>query len=198
LAPADPSYPTPGKQPISWVFLDRDGTLNVKPEEGRYVERPLQLELLPGAAEAVRLFNQANVWTGVVTNQRGVARGHMSALDVDAVHERLSYLLGLEGAALDAVYTWPHEAGACDCRKPEPGMLLAAQREQPGLDFSRAAIVGDSPSDIQAGQRLNLLTVRVAGNSAEKQPVAGKAPDADWIVPDLLTAARLLLGERRV
>src|SRR5205807_9534479 len=52
---------------IRWVFLDRDGTLNVKPAAGEYITRPQALKLLPGAAEAVGLLNQAGIWTCVVT-----------------------------------------------------------------------------------------------------------------------------------
>ncbi len=183
------------KRPIQWVFLDRDGTLNVKAPEGSYVERPSELELLPGAAKAVRLLNRANLWTGVVTNQRGVALGRMSALDVDDVHRRLAHLLAREDAFLDAIYTCPHEAGSCDCRKPEPGMLMQAQREYPGLDFARAAMVGDSPSDIEAGRRLGLVTVLIADGSSERSPVPARESRPDCTVADLLAAARWILGE---
>src|ERR1022692_2999519 len=113
---------------IQWVFLDRDGTLNVKPPDGEYIERPEALELLPGAADAVRMLNRAGLWAGVVTNQRGVALGRMSAEDLDAVHERFRYLLRLEGAFVDAIYACPHQIGTCACRKPHPGLLLRAQR----------------------------------------------------------------------
>jgi histidinol-phosphate phosphatase family protein len=122
---------------IRWVFLDRDGTLNVKPPDGEYIERPEALELLPGAAEAVGLLNRAGMWTAVVTNQRGVALGRMSAEDLDAVHERLRLLLRLEGSFVDAIYACTHESGVCDCRKPGPGLLLQAREEHPGLDFAR-------------------------------------------------------------
>src|ERR1700751_1057661 len=93
-----------GKGPISWVFLDRDGTLNVKPPAGEYIERPDALRLVPGAAEAGRMLNGAGLWTGVATNQRGVALGRMSSADLAAVHARLRELLAEEGAVLDAIY----------------------------------------------------------------------------------------------
>jgi D-glycero-D-manno-heptose 1,7-bisphosphate phosphatase len=170
----------------------------VKAPEGRYIERPGELDLLPGVAEAVRLLNRADVWTGVVTNQRGVARGHMSGQDVEAVHERLACLLGQESAHLDAIYVCPHEAGTCDCRKPETGMLLEAQRELPGLDFSRAAIVGDSPSDIEAGRRLGLVTVLIV-DAAEQPPaevpVEAERLRADLVVADLLAAVQWILAK---
>lgn len=178
-------YPSPA---IRWVFLDRDGTLNVKPPAGEYIERPEVLELLPGAAEAVKMLNRAGLWTGVVTNQRGVALGRMSNEDLDAVHERLSELLHLEGASVDAIYACPHGLDECICRKPHPGLLLKAQREHPALDFARAAIVGDSSSDIQAGRRLGLTTVLISERDVDR--VAAHV--ADHVVADPIQAARLL------
>jgi D-glycero-D-manno-heptose 1,7-bisphosphate phosphatase len=175
---------------VGWAFLDRDGTLNVKPRDGEYVERPEDLRLLPGAAEAVRILNHAGLWTGVVTNQRGVALGRMSMDDVDAVHARLRHLLSLEDAFVDAIYVCPHEVSTCDCRKPRPGMLLQARDETPGMDFAEAAIMGDSLSDIEAGRQLGLRTVLIAADGARGH-LAGAA--ADRVVADTLQGARLLV-----
>jgi D-glycero-D-manno-heptose 1,7-bisphosphate phosphatase len=175
---------------IRWVFLDRDGTLNVKPARGEYVERPEDLRLLPGAAEAVRAFNRAGVWTGVVTNQRGVALGRMSGEDLNAIHDHLRGLLSADGAFLNAIYTCPHQIGTCDCRKPHPGMLLQAQREHPELDFACAAIVGDSANDVQAGRRVGVRTVMIAADRAPEHAALG----ADHLVSNIVAAARVLLG----
>ncbi len=179
-----------GDAAIRWVFLDRDGTLNVKPAAGEYVERPGSLELVPGAAEAVRALNRAGVWTGVVTNQRGVALGLMSRDDLHAIHECLRRLLAAEGAFLDAIYACTHQIGACDCRKPAPGMLLQAQREHPGLDFAHAAIVGDSLNDIEAGRRAGVRTVMISAEG----PNGPTSINADHLVPNILAAARVLVG----
>jgi D-glycero-D-manno-heptose 1,7-bisphosphate phosphatase len=179
-----------GSRETRWVFLDRDGTLNVKPAQGEYIEHPDHLELLPDAARAVRTLNSAGLWTGVVTNQRGVALGRMTSEDLDAVHERLRQMLALEGAAVDAIYACPHDIGACTCRKPLPGMLLQAQREHPGLDFDRAAIVGDSPNDIETGRRLGLVTVLLGAKHDERTVVA----DADHVASDLLHAAQMIVA----
>jgi D-glycero-D-manno-heptose 1,7-bisphosphate phosphatase len=177
------------RRAIRWVFLDRDGTLNVKPPEGEYVERPEALRLLPGAAEAVRMLNRAGIWTGVVTNQRGIALGRMSIENLAAVHERLMYLLRERGAFVDAIYACPHGLDACDCRKPGPGLLLKAQSEHPALDFADAAIVGDSPSDVQAGRRLGLRTVLISSGPDDEH----EAEIADHRVSDLLQAVSILL-----
>lgn len=180
----------PHIRPIQWVFLDRDGTLNRKPPEGKYVEDPAALVLLPGVVDAVRMLNRAGLWTGVVTNQRGVALGQMSAADLDAVHQRLRELLQRQGAFVDAIYVCPHEVDTCDCRKPRPGLLLRAQSENPALDFSQAAIVGDSPSDVEAGRCLDLMTVLIS----ETDHDGVRPARADHVVGDLLGAVRLLLG----
>ncbi len=187
---------TPADRPrrggaLGWVFLDRDGTLNVKPPAGEYVERADDLVLLPGAGEAVRMLNRAGIWTGVVTNQRGVALGRMSVADLDAVHDRLLALLAGDGAALDAIYSCVHAAQECDCRKPRPGMLLRAREEHPGLDFARSAIVGDSLNDIEAGRNVGVRTMLIEADGGERSPAAELADD---VVPDLLGAARLLLA----
>jgi D-glycero-D-manno-heptose 1,7-bisphosphate phosphatase len=178
------------RRPIRWVFLDRDGTLNVKPPAGEYIEHPRELELLPGAAEAVRMFNRAGMWVGVVTNQRGVALGRMGLEDLEVIHERLRSLMSAEGAFLDAIYACPHQLGTCDCRKPEPGMLLKARAEHPGLDFAGAAIVGDSPSDVQAGMRLGLVTALISAEQGDPKATH----EADHVVTDLAAAARVLVG----
>jgi D-glycero-D-manno-heptose 1,7-bisphosphate phosphatase len=192
MSAASPDTVSQCPRAIRWVFLDRDGTLNVKPREGEYVERPEEIELLPGAAEGVRMLNRAGFWTGVVTNQRGVALGRMSAADVDAVHERLERLLGREGASLDAIYTCPHESGDCRCRKPHPGMLLRAREENPALDFQKAAIVGDSSTDLQAGRHVGAETVLISAPGDPEDRSARAL--ADHIVPSLLDAARLLIA----
>jgi D-glycero-D-manno-heptose 1,7-bisphosphate phosphatase len=189
--PPLPTLPGPGAA-IAWVFLDRDGTLNVKAPDGEYVERPEDLQLLPGAAEGVRMLNRAGVWTGVVTNQRGVALGRMSAEDLAAVNTRLTELLAEDGAALDAIYSCIHASAECDCRKPRPGMLVQARAEHPGLDFARAAIVGDSLSDIQAGSAVGLRTVLI-DDGAGGDPQAIEL--ADDVVGDMAAAASLLLGD---
>lgn len=182
------------RQAIRWVFLDRDGTLNVKPPDGEYIERPDALKLLPGAAEAVRMLNHAELWTGVVTNQRGVALGRMSIEDLEAVHDRLKRLLCLEGAHVDALYACPHGIDECTCRKPHPGLLLRAQSEYPALDFAQAAIVGDSFSDVQTGRQLGLKTVLISADGNDR---AGPYDaDPDHVVAGPVQAASVLIAGR--
>ena len=83
------------------VFLDRDGTLN---EEVSYLDDPDRLRLIPGAAEAIGLLNEAGIPAIVVSNQAGIGRGYFSAETVEAIHGRLAGLLAAQGGRLDGVY----------------------------------------------------------------------------------------------
>jgi D-glycero-D-manno-heptose 1,7-bisphosphate phosphatase len=179
----------PSRPPIRWVFLDRDGTINVSPRRGRYITSADQVELLPHAASAIRFLNEAGVWVAVVTNQRGIALGEMDEHDLQAVHARLSDELAHHGAHLDAIYHCPHDKGVCSCRKPQAGMLLNAQRRHPGLDFAQAAIVGDNESDVRAGQEVGAGTVLLGANRAAARC------HADHVASTLLGAVEWLKRE---
>ena len=144
------------------VFLDRDGVINRKQPEDDYVKRWEEFEFLPGAIEALRLLARAGCRTVVVTYQRGIALGRMTAEAVDDIHARMRHALAEAGARIEAVYYCPHDNGSCDCRKPGTGLFLRATRELPGVDFSRAIVIGDSVKDMQAGARLGCRTVLIA------------------------------------
>ena len=143
------------------VFLDRDGTINKK---SGFIARPDQLELLPGAAEAIRLINRSSLLAIVATNQPVIARGECSFEGLQEIHNKMEWLLGEDGAFLDAIYYCPHHpqrgfAGErpaykreCSCRKPAPGMLLEAAKDF-NIDLSESCMIGDSAADIEAGKR---------------------------------------------
>jgi D-glycero-D-manno-heptose 1,7-bisphosphate phosphatase len=170
---------------VRTVFLDRDGTINRGAAEGGYIRSPEEVELLPGAAEAIRPLNELPAKVVVVTNQRGIALGLMSEEDLAAVNARLGELLAAAGAQLDAILHCPHEKGECDCRKPGPGMFERAVREVPGVSLEGAAMIGDSALDVEAGNRLGLTTIRLG-------PSAPGDPEPDFEAPDLLAAVRRL------
>jgi D-glycero-D-manno-heptose 1,7-bisphosphate phosphatase len=155
------------------AFLDRDGTINVKAPEGEYVTSPADFRYLPGAEDAIRLLAGAGWRVVVVTNQRGIALGRMTAGVVDEINRTLLEL------PVAAVYVCPHEKGACDCRKPGTGLFLQAQRDFPEIEFARSVVIGDAPSDIAAGEALGCRTILV-----------GEPP-----LPSLRDAAEMLVSE---
>jgi D-glycero-D-manno-heptose 1,7-bisphosphate phosphatase len=150
----------PGKPDA--VLLDRDGTINVKAPEGSYITRSEQVELLPGAAQAIRELNRAAVPVAIVTNQRGIALGRMSEADLAEVHARLAVLLIAEGAAVDRIFYCPHEKGTCGCRKPGTLLLRRAQRAFRLPTLSNTLMIGDSQSDMLAGERVGARTVMLS------------------------------------
>ncbi len=169
------------------VFLDRDGTINAKAPEGAYILSPRQVRLLPGAGGAVHLLNQAGALVLVVTNQRGVALGHMTTADVAAVNAELDRRLRRFGAKVDAYYVCPHEAGTCDCRKPAPGLLTQAFRDHPKLRPDRCVMVGDSETDVRAGLAAGCRAVRLGP--------PGTASEAGAVHSSLGTTVAALLAQ---
>ena len=145
--------------PRKAVFLDRDGVIN---REVNLLNKPEQMELLPGAADAIRYINSKGYLAVVVTNQPVIARNLCSLEELDYIHATLETLLGKEQAYLNGIYYCPHHPDkgypeerpeykiACDCRKPKPGMLLKAASDW-NIDLSESYMIGDSGRDIQAG-----------------------------------------------
>lgn len=173
------------------VFLDRDGVIVDDPG---YVHRVEDLALMPGAAEGLRRLSDAGYALVIVTNQSGIARGYFTEAQYEVFTAALLERLREGGVEIEAVLHCSHLPNAaipalaidCDCRKPHPGMLLRAI-ETLDLDPARSFMVGDKPSDIQAGQaagvRASFLIAAPGAASAD----ADIAPDA--IFTDLLACA---------
>ncbi|MBN1574379.1 MAG: D-glycero-beta-D-manno-heptose 1,7-bisphosphate 7-phosphatase [Deltaproteobacteria bacterium] len=182
------------------VFLDRDGTINV---EVGYLARPEDFVLIDGAAEAIRLLNDAGFAVIVVSNQSGVARGYFTEEDVMKVNDKMLFELNVKGAFVDAVYYCPHhpdfgsgEYGVdCDCRKPKAGMVKKAEEEF-GVSIDGSFVVGDHKGDIELGKNIGAKTVLLlsghGAEEAEKLKAEGIVPD--HTCEDLLSAVKYILG----
>ena len=144
---------------IVYVFLDRDGVLNRKLPEGRFVTCWEEFQLLPGVEQALAALNRSRHRVIVITNQRGVALGLYTQQDLSRLHARLQQHLAACGAHLDAIYVCPHDDGECNCRKPQTGLLEQAFRDFPQAGPQNSVMVGDSLHDIEAGLRLGMRTV---------------------------------------
>ncbi len=144
----------------SWtLFLDRDGVINER-LPGDYVKNVSEFVFLPGAELAIRALTMAFGRTVVVTNQQGIGKGIMTAEDLVAVHEYMLHHVSEAGGVIDRVYLCPELAGDNPkCRKPNTGMAEQAKRDFPEIDFQRAVMVGDSPSDMEFGDRMQMKTV---------------------------------------
>jgi D-glycero-D-manno-heptose 1,7-bisphosphate phosphatase len=168
------------------VFLDRDGVLNhafVRNGTPHPPDSVEDLEILPGVPEACRKLRRAGFRLVVVTNQPDVARGMQSREVVDAIHLELR-----RQVPVDEIRVCCHgDSDRCACRKPGPGMLMAAA-EASDIDLAASFMVGDRWRDIEAGERAGCRTVWIDRQYAEQVP---ESPDhraasleeaADWIV----------------
>ncbi len=154
------------------LFLDRDGTLNVKAPKADYIKKPDAFHWLPGAIEALEKLADAGYELYLISNQSGIARGAMSENDLESIHRKMQNDLKVAGVAFSGIYYCPHDWDSpCDCRKPKPGMLYRAAREH-DIDLSRAVFVGDDERDKEAGDAAGVKTVIVPSD----QGVAAALP----------------------
>jgi D-glycero-D-manno-heptose 1,7-bisphosphate phosphatase len=138
------------------VFLDRDGTLNVRPPKACYVEDETEFIWLERAKEAVKLLKDHDYFVFLITNQPGIARGILTEEQVAKIHKKMRSELQEIGADIDGIYMCPHGWNDnCECRKPKPGMLYQAQKEH-SLNLPECVLIGDDDRDIEAGNAANL------------------------------------------
>ncbi len=121
----------PFKGNLQTIFLDRDGVLNEKMPEGRWVSAWEEFHVLPGVPETIARLNDAGLRVIVVSNQRGIALGVVSLADVEAIQLRFEDLLAEQGARVDAFYVCPHDRLECNCRKPLAGNVFAGAKGIP-------------------------------------------------------------------
>lgn len=182
-APAAFAAPAAPVAPVSAVLFDRDGTLV---RDVPYNGNPDLVEPMPTALAAVAAVRAAGLATAVVSNQSGIARGLLSADDVDAVNARVEQLFG----AFDDWQVCPHGPGdGCSCRKPAPGMVLAAAAAL-GVAPDRCVVIGDIGADVRAARSAGARSVLVPTPLTRPAEVA----DAPLVAADLAAAVRLVLA----
>jgi D-glycero-D-manno-heptose 1,7-bisphosphate phosphatase len=165
------------------AFLDRDGVINI---DHGYVFRREDFEFVPGTLRACAELHRLGFALVVVTNQAGIGRGLYGEADFHRLTEWMKGEFAAAGAPLAGVYHCPHHPQAalgdyrrsCACRKPAPGMLLAAMREL-ALDAARSVLFGDKASDIEAGAAAGVKHLVLLGRDGVAAPPAERAPQAN-------------------
>ena len=167
------------------AFLDRDGTLNKRPPEHRYVTSPTEFTWLPGAARGAARLAAAGYVLAVASNQRGISLGLVDGAVLRALEAVIQRDLAKHSCAIAAFSYCPHDERAkCGCRKPRPGMILRLAREL-DLDLRCSWVIGDSESDVLAGNAAGCRTALV-----------GTAPascDPDLVAPSLDAVSELVV-----
>lgn len=173
--------------PKRFVLIDRDGTLIL---EKHYLFDPDAVELIPGAAEALRLLRQAGWGICMLTNQSGIARGYFDMNQLRSVHQRLTNLLAQLDVRLDGIFLCPHGPDdECDCRKPLPGLIHQAMAEH-GFGAEHAWVIGDKEVDIGSGRAVGARTILVRTGHGKRYEPGTKA---DFVTDDLAAAVDLIL-----
>jgi D-glycero-D-manno-heptose 1,7-bisphosphate phosphatase len=176
------------------AFLDRDGTII---RDTEYLRDPEQVELLPGAANAIKRLNDAGWPVIVITNQSGIARGLLTEQDYERVRMRVDKLIAEEGARIDATYHCPHHpdfSGRCDCRKPGTKLYQDAAREH-DLDPAKSWFVGDRLRDVSPADHFGGRSVMLIVDSTPDADRA--AATARVTAASLADAVDLMLKEGR-
>ena len=158
------------------IFLDRDGVINKLVGFLRNID---EFELIEGVPEAIRMINASGHLAIVITNQPVIARGEVTYAQLEEIHNKMETLLGREGAYLDGIYYCPHHPHKgyereipelkfdCNCRKPKPGMILKAAEEF-NIDLVNSWMIGDSESDILAGEAAGCKSAFIGDNPKRK------------------------------
>lgn len=137
--------------PKKVIFLDRDGTLNVKAPKACYIEKTEDFIWLPQAKEAVKKLKDNGYIIVLVSNQPGIARGNLTEETLEQIHKKMNEDLQEVGAKIDYIYYCPHDwEEGCTCRKPKPGMFYQAQKDL-SVDLTNCWMLGDDERDMHAG-----------------------------------------------
>lgn len=158
------------------IFLDRDGTINY---ENGHISNKNNFKLFENAGDAIKLINQSEFLAICVTNQPVLARGECTFQDLEQIHNKMEFELGLKGAYLDEIYFCPHHTDKgfqgeildlkinCNCRKPNPGMLINAI-EDFNIDIKKCWLIGDSEADIGAAHNAGCNSILLKSSLEEK------------------------------
>jgi D-glycero-D-manno-heptose 1,7-bisphosphate phosphatase len=168
----------------SAVFVDRDGTIM---HDADYCSDPKQVQIFPGVTDALRRLKSKGFKLIIITNQSGIGRGLITMEQYRAVEAKVLRELGLD--LIETTYFCPDVPGQhSSCRKPAPGMILQAAREH-GVDLSRSFFIGDKEIDAECGHNAGVRTIRVQTGFQRDTT----STIADWVAPDLVAAAKIIV-----
>lgn len=197
------------------VLLDRDGVINalVYHQDAGVIDAPFtasQFKLLPRVPKAIKLLNDLGLKIAIVSNQPGIAKGHLTLKTFKTFERMMLTGIQAEGGQIDRAYYCLHHPQAkldkfrqcCRCRKPETGLLDQAAADL-GVSLCECYMIGDGIPDLLAGSRAGCRTIFVGRWKCEICQFTG-APNIhpEFVVRDLWEAAQIIrtemTGSRRV
>ena len=177
------------------IFLDRDGVINYDSPD--YVKSWNEFRFMPGSLEALAALTVAGYTLILITNQAGVGRGIIPAAVLEDMHRRLLQAVAEQGGRIFAIFHCPHHPDDnCDCRKPEPGMILQAAAQH-HIDTAGTIMIGDNAKDIACGLRAGCgatILVRTGNGPEAQKALAEQGIQPTAVADDLLEAANMILS----
>ena len=165
------------------VILDRDGTINHDSEQ--YIKSPAEWKPIKGSLEAIAQLTQSGYRVVVATNQSGISRGLFDMATLNAIHDAMHKAVAVAGGRIDAVFFCPHAADAnCECRKPNPGMLLEIGRRL-NVALAGVPVVGDGLRDLQSAAAAGAQPVLVLTGKGRRTQKEGGLPEGTRTFSDL-------------
>ncbi len=175
------------------VFLDRDGVINKNRQD--YVKSWNEVEFLPGVFSALKELADSDFSIFVVTNQSAVGRGLLEISTLEAMHQQMKTVVASQGGRIDGFYYCPHRPEEnCTCRKPAPGLILAAAADH-DLQLEKSYFIGDARSDMEAAVKAGCQPVFVLSGRGVNQlsMIHGSLRSALKIVSDLPEAIQWIM-----
>ena len=171
------------------IFLDRDGVIN---EEVTYLSNPNDFKFIDGSIKALQILKKKGYLLIVITNQSGIARGYFTEMILYKIHDKMMKILKKNNIFLDDIFYCPHHpefTGACNCRKPNPGMIIQATKKY-NIDLENSYMIGDTLNDISTGKNANCKTILVLTGYGKKDQKKLSTIKPDMICTNLLEFAK--------
>ena len=154
------------------IFLDRDGVINLEKKD--YVKSIKEFQMIDNVPKAIATLKEKGFLIIVITNQSAINRKLLKIEVLNEIHNHLQKILRNNNTSIDYFYFCPHKPDEkCNCRKPNPGMLLKAAQEH-DIDMNQSFMIGDSLTDIQAAKKAGCEGILLNQNQSLLQLITEK------------------------
>lgn len=172
------------------VFLDRDGTISK--DSPNHIKSWEEVHFFPNSKKAIKLLNDHGFNIIIITNQSVIGRRMVTEKELESIHEKYIKELEEYGCKIHKIYYCPHHPDyGCNCRKPQPGLLIKASEEN-DIDTTKSFMVGDRIMDVKAGKKVNCKTVLISTDYGLKE-LENSSEKPDFIARDLLEASKWII-----
>ncbi len=179
----------------NFVFLDRDGVINIDSPE--YIKNESEFEFIPESPEAIALLNQNGFKVIVITNQSVIGRKMISQKTLNAIFKKMKNGIKKAGGEITDIFFCPHAPEKnCSCRKPKPGLILEAKKKYQ-IDLNQTFMVGDSAKDIECALNAGcskVLLVKTGNGLKARHYLLQKGIIPDYIGKNLYETALWIIN----